>query len=542
MADNDFRSHPGRQVAWPDDDATGREAASDPLAELARLIGQSDPYGDIERQERQGSKQFADEEPVSGPDWAADSRYAEQERPQSRYDEEDEPRDGRRFSLSSAPRLNGFGGGEADRDLRADEARYAPAPAMPRQSGPFASSARDDQYQGDQGPPNPPPEAPSLTPEHEQDESLHDYADEEDYEEPPKSRRRGGVVVLLGVLGVVVLGTAGAFGYRAMFGGLMLPTLPPIIKASNGPNKIMPSYGDAPPVAASDPGQPTTATAEKLIAREERPVDIPDQPKAAPRVISTIPVPPSPSPPAALAPGASPTGSITPAVPPPPAAAPQASGAAAPASPPPAAASTPAPAAAAQASPPVAPPASPEPKKVHTVVIRSDQAGGAPGGASGPAPAAARNPARSAPPPRLTMANAPQGTEGNGPLSIVPSGEGGAAAPPPVRARTAVRSTTSVATATPGGTAAAAPASSGGYVVQIASQRSESEARSAFVALKSKFPGQLGDREPMVRRADLGAKGVFYRALVGPFASMEEAAGMCSNLKAAGGTCIVQRN
>ncbi len=58
----------------------------------------------------------------------------------------------------------------------------------------------------------------------------------------------------------------------------------------------------------------------------------------------------------------------------------------------------------------------------------------------------------------------------------------------------------------------------------------------------AKYPTQLGGHEPIVRRADLGTKGVYYRALVGPFASMEQAAGMCSSLKAAGGTCIVQRN
>jgi hypothetical protein len=46
----------------------------------------------------------------------------------------------------------------------------------------------------------------------------------------------------------------------------------------------------------------------------------------------------------------------------------------------------------------------------------------------------------------------------------------------------------------------------------------------------------------MIRRADLGDKGTYYRALVGPFASMEEAAGLCSGLKAAGGNCIVQKN
>ena len=58
----------------------------------------------------------------------------------------------------------------------------------------------------------------------------------------------------------------------------------------------------------------------------------------------------------------------------------------------------------------------------------------------------------------------------------------------------------------------------------------------------ARFPNQLGGREAMIRRADLGAKGTFYRAMVGPFASSEQAAELCSGLKAAGGSCIVQRN
>jgi hypothetical protein len=46
----------------------------------------------------------------------------------------------------------------------------------------------------------------------------------------------------------------------------------------------------------------------------------------------------------------------------------------------------------------------------------------------------------------------------------------------------------------------------------------------------------------MIRRADLGDKGVYYRSLVGPFATAEEAGRFCSSYKAAGGQCIVQRN
>ncbi|HEV3342312.1 MAG TPA: SPOR domain-containing protein, partial [Pirellulales bacterium] len=68
------------------------------------------------------------------------------------------------------------------------------------------------------------------------------------------------------------------------------------------------------------------------------------------------------------------------------------------------------------------------------------------------------------------------------------------------------------------------------------------EARASFRALRAKFPNQLGGREPIVRRTDLGAKGIYYRAMVGPFASMDKAAGMCRTLKAAGCNCLVQRN
>ena len=82
----------------------------------------------------------------------------------------------------------------------------------------------------------------------------------------------------------------------------------------------------------------------------------------------------------------------------------------------------------------------------------------------------------------------------------------------------------------------------GGYLVQVSSQRSEGDARAAFSSLRAKFPGELAAREPIIHRADLGAKGTFYRALVGPFASAEEAAAMCGKLKAAGGACLVQRN
>lgn len=77
--------------------------------------------------------------------------------------------------------------------------------------------------------------------------------------------------------------------------------------------------------------------------------------------------------------------------------------------------------------------------------------------------------------------------------------------------------------------------------MQVSSQRSEADAQAAFRSLQSKFPSQLGGKQPMIHRVDLGAKGIYFRAMVGPFGSSEQASQMCSSLKAAGGQCIVQR-
>jgi hypothetical protein len=82
----------------------------------------------------------------------------------------------------------------------------------------------------------------------------------------------------------------------------------------------------------------------------------------------------------------------------------------------------------------------------------------------------------------------------------------------------------------------------GTYVVQVSSQRSDADARAAFQALQAKYPMLLGSYLPMIYRSDLGDKGVFYRAAVGPFQTPEEASQFCGDLKTAGGQCVVQRN
>ena len=79
-------------------------------------------------------------------------------------------------------------------------------------------------------------------------------------------------------------------------------------------------------------------------------------------------------------------------------------------------------------------------------------------------------------------------------------------------------------------------------MVQVSSQKNKADAQAAYRALQSKFPSVLGPHAFVVKRADLGDKGVYYRPMVGPFGTPEEAAQFCGKLKSAGGQCVVQRN
>jgi cell division protein FtsN len=181
-----------------------------------------------------------------------------------------------------------------------------------------------------------------------------------------------------------------------------------------------------------------------------------------------------------------------------------------------------------------------EPRKIRTLTVKGDQPDGTtlPVGATPPAtakqPPAARTAA--APPPvpghnPPTSANA----SANAPLSLVPQGNQAAPAAEP---QTRVANTNPVQAAP-----APAPApAGGGYMVQVSSQRSEADAQASFRALQGKFPAVLGTQSPSIKRADLGEKGVYYRAMVGPFGTSEEASQFCGNLKSAGGQCVVQRN
>lgn len=83
-----------------------------------------------------------------------------------------------------------------------------------------------------------------------------------------------------------------------------------------------------------------------------------------------------------------------------------------------------------------------------------------------------------------------------------------------------------------------APAASGGTgYIQLAAVKSESEAAAQWAKFKAKNP-ELEGLSMRVQKADLGAKGVFYRIQAGPL-SPEKSASTCSAIKSRGGNCLI---
>jgi hypothetical protein len=314
----------------------------------------------------------------------------------------------------------------------------------------------------------------------------HEYSDET---EPPK--RRGGMITVFAVLALAFFGVGGAYAYRTYVGSARSGE-PPIIRADNSPTKIVPAPTDG---AAKLPDRMLSGDAtEKIVPREEAPVDV--NARSGPRVIFP--------PPSQL--GAQPQPSS--------------------------ASAAPAPMAVANASNGTLP--NGEPRKIKTFTVRGDQpeAAANPASAAPLAPGSAKPAANGKPaaaPPRspASVANA----NANAPLSLSPQTPAPASEP-----------ATRVAATSPTQTVPSAGGASGGYLVQVASQRSEADAQASYKALQTKYPSVLGSHSPLIKRADLGEKGVYYRALVGPFGSSDEASQFCGNLKSAGGQCVIQRN
>lgn len=89
----------------------------------------------------------------------------------------------------------------------------------------------------------------------------------------------------------------------------------------------------------------------------------------------------------------------------------------------------------------------------------------------------------------------------------------------------------------PGATEVAALGNDAPAYVQLASQRSEAEARQTAQAMVTRYGPLFGGANMEVQRVDLGAKGIYYRVRV-PANSLEQANNICTNVKAAGGDCF----
>src|SRR5262245_47775741 len=488
MADD--QSQRAHRASEPPVRGQAKSPNNDPLAELARLIGQTDPFGEYGRVAgRPTSRPSAEYS-----DWStqpAGSSYGEQEGADAR-----QPASTQRFSSDRFYSGRAAQGEQLSRQFSSDSDQN-----HGRQSYGSAPVAGEDFYQSQD-------EAHYAA---NQDNYQHDgyeqdaaqYGEEEYYEEAPPSRRRFAVVVIAGLCALAVVGTAGAFGYRALFGSSTANQPPPVIKADAAPTKVVPAATGKDAQSnkliterINDRGQ-----SEKLVSREEQPIEKP----AA--VVLSQPVQQS-----ALGSGV--VGS--------------------------------------------------EPKKVRTIAIRPDQQADAMPQSVGTTPTAApvRSPAQTAraaapapaarpsadsaasePEPNANSAPAARGgppvrqatPAPNGPLSLSPE-----ASP----ARTQERSTPGQTAAVTPPAAAPAPATSvgSGTFVQLSSQRSEGEAQAAYRSLQAKYPNQLGGRDLSIQKVDLGSKGTYYRARVGPFADANEANELCSSLKAVGGQCLIQRN
>lgn len=82
-------------------------------------------------------------------------------------------------------------------------------------------------------------------------------------------------------------------------------------------------------------------------------------------------------------------------------------------------------------------------------------------------------------------------------------------------------------------------ASNGRYVAQLAALQSEEAVFAAWRRFVSRAPNLFADAQMDVQRADLGARGVYYRVRAGHFASSSDATLFCERIRQMGQDCIV---
>jgi cell division septation protein DedD len=84
-----------------------------------------------------------------------------------------------------------------------------------------------------------------------------------------------------------------------------------------------------------------------------------------------------------------------------------------------------------------------------------------------------------------------------------------------------------------------ANAPAGAYVVQLAALQSEAAIEPAWRRLASRAPDLFATAQLDVERADLGARGVYYRVRAGYFADRDSASQFCDRIRQMGQDCII---
>jgi hypothetical protein len=167
------------------------------------------------------------------------------------------------------------------------------------------------------------------------------------------------------------------------------------------------------------------------------------------------------------------------------------------------------------------------PRRVKTMVVRPD-------GTMAEAPAAEASPQQAAAP---AAPAAPQQVAFAQPqMPAPPMPEAAPAPPPPPQAEAAPAADPQPVAAIPAPRAepAPAPAKPSQYVVQVGSKQNQTDALATFADMQQKYPTLLASYRPMVQKADLGSKGVWYRLRIGPIADKSAATKLCGQLKSQG--------
>ncbi|CAH1669961.1 MULTISPECIES: SPOR domain-containing protein [unclassified Chelatococcus] len=515
-------------------------AGDDPLAELARIVGQDDPFRGLLAEDRNFRSQgengtgsrfspkplnddFAsgyshpdDRAPLRGslPGFGADDRMAppradhydpvepppwltqargDQQAKSFQAEQDDEPRPGH-YDQSYAPEIGA-------------EPRFDPTTGTYAYPG-YQDSGADDFQDGDE----------RRTESRGDDYDQSAYADET----IPERRSRKGLIAVVLILGMAAVGVASALVFRG--GSSVSSDGPPVIAADDQPVKVQPEnpggvvVPDQNKAIYERAGDPV-AKETKVVSRQEQPLDVnqalrQEQPSATGATGSTD-IPPN-----ALSPsGASDMGMGGPTAPHP------------------------------------ATAVLGEPRRVKTVSVRPDgtimtdppQAPQQPAprvAAADPTPVNA-TPAtpqqRSSEPPAQAEAQpavvppSPPRPPTRAPLRITPPAQQQRAATPAQPEQVAAVNTQAPS---PGGAAPVAT-SGGSFAVQLGAPGSEKEARDLFASLQRRY-GDLGGYRPQIRRAEVNDRTI-YRLRVGPF-SREDATSLCTRLQASGGQCFVARN